>query len=558
MLISIVSGTYNRLSHLRGMIESVRAQIPRHIDYEIVIVDGGSTDGTIDWLRKQSDVRLLEHGALRGAIKAFCDGAEIARGDYVVMANDDIEFHPLSLMRAVAYLETHRTCGGVAFADNRISKMTEHTGYRTASMPAVSPSGESIGVVYAQVGMFRRWLGEKVGWWGADDPIMRKALTYGGDNYLSSRCWELGYSIDAVEGCTVEDLIPRDNLRAINTARGRQDGETYYHRFPRGPRIQLHPKTANPQRERMRIVAMPIYEPRFPGRENKEYGLSESLAKTGLCWEIDFVNEDFNLPAIIGAWQPHVLITQIHAVNEITVDLLKSARRTKPDIVIVNWNGDAHEKGLIAPSILEVLREVDLQTVVNAAVLPVYKKEGIPAAYWQIGYKDPAFLHVGECPAHEVLFLGNCYNAEREALVAALQESEAEVALYGSCPGAIGNTHYDFAKSRALYERCTIAISDTFPNTEAFVSNRLFQALSAGAFVLQQYSPRLDEFNGLVAGEHYIEWRTLDELKTLIAEWRQPECAERRKAIAESGKAYVRAHFNYDAQVRKLWNLLPV
>src|SRR5690349_16831181 len=108
MLVSIVTGTYNRLPSLQRMVESVRAQMPRHLTYEIVVTDGGSTDGTIPWCESQPDICLIQHGKLLGAIRAFCDGARAAQGDFVIMANDDITFHDMSILRAVAWLEDHR------------------------------------------------------------------------------------------------------------------------------------------------------------------------------------------------------------------------------------------------------------------------------------------------------------------------------------------------------------------------------------------------------------------------------------------------------------------
>jgi glycosyltransferase involved in cell wall biosynthesis len=59
--VSIVLGTYNRLSFLKATIASVRAsQID--IPYEIIVVDGGSQDGTLDWLTEQRDiVSIVQH-----------------------------------------------------------------------------------------------------------------------------------------------------------------------------------------------------------------------------------------------------------------------------------------------------------------------------------------------------------------------------------------------------------------------------------------------------------------------------------------------------------------
>lgn len=558
LILSIVTGTYQRLPSLQAMIESVRAQIPRHIGHEFIVVDAGSEDATPAWCQAQPDIRYLDHGELRGAIRAFCDGARIARGEYVILANDDVIFWPYSVMRALAYLEDHRGCGAVAFADDRASQMDDRwQGHNVLQMPAIGPDGVRSGVLYAQVGMFRRWLGDHAGWWGDQDPIMGQARTYGGDNYLSARLWELGYSVDAVEGCAVDDGIVRDALREGNSSSGNQDSRQYYARYPQGPSIASFPSLPNPQPERLRTVVMDIHEPSLPARTAREQGLAEAMAAAALTWHVDYVNEKWDLPAIVRAWQPHLLLTQMHDTSRINAEVLRAARTECPDMVIVNWNGDAHEKGLISPDILEALQEVDLQTVVNAKVLPVYQGYGIPAAYWQIGYKDPGSPYEGSVPEWDVLFLGNCYNETRQVLVRTLQALPYRVGIYGSCEGSQGNTHYDFAFSRALYEHAVMAISDTYPGTEGFVSNRLFQALSGGAFVLQERSERLDELTGLRADVHYVEWRDMDDLTAQIHTWMQPERAEERAAIAEAGMRFVRENFSYPAQIRKLWELLP-
>jgi len=556
-LLSIVTGTYNRLTYLQRMIASARANWPRHLSMEFVIVDGGSTDGTQAWIEEQSDCRLIQHPGLFGAIKAFGDGARAASGDYVVMANDDIEFRPYSLLRALSFLESHPTCGAVAFADNRHTQVTGGQGYQVMHMPALNTDGKPVTVHYAQVGMVRRWLGERCGWWGDQDPVMSKARTYGGDNFLSSRIWELGYSVDAVDGCEVDDLLPRDALRTQNNQTGERDSAQYYSRYPRGAQLRNTVAVPNPQTEHLRVLLMDIHEPALPARKAKEQGLAEALARVGLCWEIDYVNEPWDLPAAVRIWQPHLLLTQIHDGQHITAAVLSEARAERPEMVVVNWNGDAHESGLIGSTILEVLRYVDLQTVVNTAVLPVYERQGIRAAYWQIGYKDPAEPYTGPIPEWDVLFLGNCYNDERHALIRALQSiGGLRLGVYGNCPGTAGNTHYDFALSTALYQRCQIAVSDTYPGTEGFVSNRLFQALAAGAFVMQQHSPRLDELTGLKAGTHYVEWTDLSDLKRKIRKWRNSDGKGLRRKIAEAGQEYVRREFSYDAQVRKLLEML--
>jgi glycosyltransferase involved in cell wall biosynthesis len=177
--VSIVTGTYNRLASLKRMIESVRRALPRGIAYNFIICDGGSTDGTLEYLSTLPDVHILAHGELKGAIKAFTEAANLSVADYTVLANDDIEFKPNSLLAALRHLETRPTCGAVAFADNRTSIVTgDGKEYRVEGMGATLHTGEKVMVPYAQVGMFRTELGRMAGWWGANDAVMSQARTY--------------------------------------------------------------------------------------------------------------------------------------------------------------------------------------------------------------------------------------------------------------------------------------------------------------------------------------------------------------------------------------------
>lgn len=564
MILSVVTGTFNRLHALVRMIDSVRANMPRGLTYEIVVVDGGSTDGTLLWCRQQPDIHLIEQGTLKGAIKAFCDGARAAQGEYVVLSNDDITFKSGSLLAALVHLEQTPTCAAVAFADNRTSLVRgDGTQYRVEGMGATTAAGHKTMVVYAQVGMFRRALGNLAGWWGDTDPVMSRARTYGGDNFLSSRLWEMGYTIDAVPQAIIEDYIARDDLRTVNASSGPQDSKLYYMRYPT---VHLPAKLANvPPAERLRILHLPVYEAGHPQAMNREAGLTEALSEYGLTIEVDYLNEpNFNLVALCALWRPDILITQCQNVGpRITSELLSAARQAVPGMIIINWNGDAHEEGLTSPGVLDLLRSVDLQLTINAKVLPVYEGLNISAAYWQIYYKQP-LEPLPAAPAYEVLFQGNCYSGERDALVKALREvrltngHKPRLGIYGNCRGANGNTHYDFAQQAALYQNATINIGDTYPGTEAFVSNRLFQCLGAGGFLLQQHSQNLDKYTGLTPGVHYVEWMDLEDLALKIVEWLQPERAATRQQIAQAGKAFVRANFSAAAQVRKLFcDLLP-
>ena len=158
MLCSVVTGTYNRLPYLQGMIGSARISIGVGLQYEIIVVDGGSTDGTIEWCKSQVDIRLIEHGELLGAVKAFNDGAYAAKGDYVILANDDITFIDESIQAAVAFMQDHPEVGIGCFHQDRYGK-SWHIEIMTGIL-----NGKPTNLYYGQVCIVQKWLGDKVGW----------------------------------------------------------------------------------------------------------------------------------------------------------------------------------------------------------------------------------------------------------------------------------------------------------------------------------------------------------------------------------------------------------
>lgn len=566
-LVSVVTGTFNRIGYLQRMVASARASIPASIGLVITVVDGGSTDGTLEWLRQQSDVRLIEHGALLGAMKAFCDGARASTEPFVLMANDDIEFIGDSILRALVYLEKTPTCACVAFEDNRPAPGYNAVDYKVQSIAAVDATGNPVHVPYAQVGLFRKELGELVGWWGDQDSVMGRARTYGGDSYLSARLWELGYTVDQVPGVRINDYIPQDDLRARNQAnpRGGQhpDSAAYYERYPRGPQLPADLQTVNTP-ERLRVLYLTIYEPgpvHAMHRKNKR-GLREAMQRRGfLVYEWDYATDPGDLVQMVKAFEPHLLLTQFQGVSTITPQILADARKTKPDMGVINWNGDAHMENLTGETVLKLLRHVDLQLTVNAASLPYYDKLGIPAAYWQIGYEESA-VDLPAMPAHDVVFLGNCYNEQRREMEIIMKRKVEGInwGFYGrGWLNEAGDTLYDFAAGEALYRNAKIALADAFPGEQtAFVSNRTIQALAAGAFLLQQKVEGLEEYTGLRAGTHYIQWRDFRHLQTLVKYWLRPENESERRRIAEAGRAFVRERYSFDALLDKLFDeILP-
>jgi hypothetical protein len=68
--------------------------------------------------------------------------------------------------------------------------------------------GQRVGLIYAQVGLFRKWLGDKLHWWMGEHDEMQGAYTYAATIQLSAQIWHTGYSVDEVGECMVKTTSP--------------------------------------------------------------------------------------------------------------------------------------------------------------------------------------------------------------------------------------------------------------------------------------------------------------------------------------------------------------
>lgn len=558
MLISIVTGTFNRLEILQRMVSSVRSQMYRGMDYEFIIVDGGSTDGTLQWCNEQSDIKLIEHGELRGAIPAFCDGARAATGDYVVLANDDIWFHEYSILSALAHLEDNPRCGAVAFADNRVKGI-----YGVQSHPTRNADGSQNGTPYAQVGMFPRWLGNKAGWWGDRDRVMKKARTYGGDNFLSQKIWEMGYTIETAPGCRVHDSIFRDEMRILNHETGNEDSDLFYSRYGGGGAIFGSKPVKTPRKkDKLRILYLPIYEDNHPKQRAQKHGLRDAFSKVGITLEYDFVGRfkrhvdtHSELCEIVRLFRPHVLFTQAHQADTFQVRTIQQMRYDHPEMVCVNWHGDVWADIYLADSTVELLQWYDLALGVNETVKEPYAAHGIKYEYWQVASEEPSTYPT--MPDYDVLFLANCYSDDRRKFGETLKSLPYKVGLYGSGWGDLGEgtTLYDFSTSHALMHNSKIVIGDSqHPEATGFVSNRFFETLHAGAFLLHQPIPGFERLTGFKVGKHYAEFTDAQSLAEQAHYWMANET--KREKIRKAGHSLCKREHSFDARVKELFDVL--
>ena len=107
-LVSIVTVCRNAAPTIRRTIESVLAQGYKNREY--IVVDGGSTDGTLDILKEYANALRWLSEADRGIYDAMNKGIRLAAGDWIHLLNaDDWYTDDNALERAIPHLDEHHT-----------------------------------------------------------------------------------------------------------------------------------------------------------------------------------------------------------------------------------------------------------------------------------------------------------------------------------------------------------------------------------------------------------------------------------------------------------------
>ncbi|HEY8625526.1 MAG TPA: glycosyltransferase family 2 protein [Solirubrobacteraceae bacterium] len=98
-MLSILMPVYNERERVERAISEVLAtDLPD--EFELIVVDDGSTDGTLEILRSREwgdRVRLLEHGQNQGKGAAIRTALQQARGEFAAIFDADLEYDPADL-----------------------------------------------------------------------------------------------------------------------------------------------------------------------------------------------------------------------------------------------------------------------------------------------------------------------------------------------------------------------------------------------------------------------------------------------------------------------------
>ena len=230
-VVSVVLGTYNRKRFLKLTIESIRKEL-FGFPHEIIVVDGGSTDGTLPWLVKQKDIIVIvQHN--RGRWKGetierrswgyFMNlGFRSAEGKYVCMLSDDCLVVPGAIRNGYSLFEEETTAG----------KKIGAVAFYWRSWPWEEDGSFWVGLtlggkMFVNHGIYLKQALEDVGYIDEDSYHF-----YHADGDLCLKIWQKGYSIiDSPQSFIEHYSHANFSTRRSNTERQKADLKTYLDRW---------------------------------------------------------------------------------------------------------------------------------------------------------------------------------------------------------------------------------------------------------------------------------------------------------------------------------------
>jgi glycosyltransferase involved in cell wall biosynthesis len=171
--VSIVTPSFNQSRYIESTIRSV---LDQDATLEYIIVDGGSTDGAVDVIRKYADkLAWWVSEKDRGQTDALNKGFSRAKGEILAWINSDDTYEPGAVAAAVDYLTKHPEVGMVYANANFIDEKNRVVGRFPAAQTDYRRLRQGYVHIPQQTAFFRAELWRKV---GPLDPDFYFAMDY--------------------------------------------------------------------------------------------------------------------------------------------------------------------------------------------------------------------------------------------------------------------------------------------------------------------------------------------------------------------------------------------
>jgi glycosyltransferase involved in cell wall biosynthesis len=211
--VSVVLGSFNRIKFLKYAIQSIRYELKdAEFPYELIVIDGGSNDGSTEWLLKQKDIiTTVQHNRGKRENKPierrswgyFMNlGFKSAQGKYICMLSDDCLVIPGAIKSGYTFFEKELkkgiNAGAVAFYWRNWPEYEKYVIFKF------------YGIINLNHGLFLKKALDDVGYIDEDNYMF-----YAGDVDLSFKLHHAGYNLLISEDSHIEHYMHANNKTRV-------------------------------------------------------------------------------------------------------------------------------------------------------------------------------------------------------------------------------------------------------------------------------------------------------------------------------------------------------
>lgn len=201
-LVSVVIVNWNGLDDTKECLKYIKDQTYKN--FEIIVVDNGSSDGSAEYLKNLKDIKLVQNPRNLGFTGGHIAGYQASGGDYVLLLNNDAIMDKDYIRQAVDTMLEDKSIGalgGRAYLWDEDNKLFDRTNdfYAYQSVNPITAEGiftkhdlgvkQSVNVVSGSCVMVSKFVTEKIGY--LHDPF----FAYFEESDLFARMKRAGYKI---------------------------------------------------------------------------------------------------------------------------------------------------------------------------------------------------------------------------------------------------------------------------------------------------------------------------------------------------------------------------
>ncbi len=218
MTLTIVITTYNRISLLRRLLDSLMDQTIASEEFEIIVVDNNSTDGTVEWIKKSKlfEARKMQfvQEKTQGVSIARNSGLKLASGEYISFLDDDVTVRNNWMAAVFQIINKHKPdfFGGVVHPsyEEQPPKWFDDKFEIREHYPE---SGWLPAYTYLSINyVARRACLNKIGGFNIDIGPKGAKFQYGEDSDLIARLYQKGYLAYYNREMIVDHFVPKRKM----------------------------------------------------------------------------------------------------------------------------------------------------------------------------------------------------------------------------------------------------------------------------------------------------------------------------------------------------------